>query len=233
MSIYAITPTGCRPEGLALLGEYLNAQTYDGPLTWVVVDDCDPPTRIPRVRSGIEVLPVRPGWRWEPGQNTQAACMRAGLEWVPDDGIVFVLEDDDVYLPSYIERMLSLMPLNELAGEIEARYYNVQTGRCRTLRGKYHAALASTVCRGGGLMALRNLVSGALKKMIDVTLWREFKGRKTLTEDHNVVGIKGLPGRPGVGVGHRRNFGLPDNGDTLRAWAGEYAGNYEMFRVGM
>ncbi len=90
MNVYVLTPTGARPEGLALLGEYLNAQTYEGPLTWVVVDDCDPATRIPTMRRGVDIVVVRPDWRWAPGMNTQAACMGRGLEEVPEDAVLFV-----------------------------------------------------------------------------------------------------------------------------------------------
>jgi len=41
------------------------------------------------------------------------------------------------------------------------------------------------------------------------------------------VGIKGVPGRTGIGVGHRADFGQPDpGGNTLRAWIGERASAY-------
>jgi len=230
VSIYALTPTGMRPEGLALLGEYLNEQTYDGPLTWIVVDDCDPGSRIPRMREGIDPLAVRPGWRWKPGQNTQAACMREGLKKVPDSATLLILEDDDVYLPEYIETMLGALADYELIGERISRYYNIQTSKFRVLPGKVHASLAATVCCGSALALLKTLCATDVRKPIDFALWRSFQGRKKLLDTQNVVGIKGLPGRPGIGVGHRRHFGSPDNSDTLRMWAGNYADNYERLR---
>lgn len=230
MNIYALTPTGSRPEGLALLGEYLNAQTYQGPLTWIIVDDCLPATRIPRVRAGIKVIAVHPRRQWQPGTSTQAASMAAGLEHVPEDAVLFVLEDDDVYLPGYIETMLEAMETLHLAGERHARYYNVATGRCRAIRGKIHSSMASTVCKGGALALLRSLCKGGLTRMLDVNLWKQFKGSKRLMDTDNVVGIKGLPGRPGIGVGHRDRFGVVDTSDTLRQWAGDYADNYSIFR---
>lgn len=230
MNIYAITPTGNRPEGLALLAEYLNAQTYAGPLTWIIVDDCLPLTGSPNTREGIQVRRIFPRWTWAPGQNTQASCMDRALDEVPDDAVLFVLEDDDILLPGYIETMLDALGDNDLIGERDSRYYNVATRRWRTLPGTTHASMASTVCRGDALELLRKICSSGASRGLDVTLWQRFKGGKRLLDTQNVVGIKGLPGRPGIGVGHRARFGVPDTGDKLREWAGDYADNYAIFR---
>jgi hypothetical protein len=230
MNLVALTPTGCRPEGLALLGEYLNAQTYTGELDWIVVDDCDPESRLPTMREGIHVTQIRPAWRWRPGDNTQARSLLAGLEYVRPDSTLFVLEDDDVYLPKYLETMLAAIEDAELVGERVSRYYNVASRSWRVLRGVHHASMASTVSRGTALQLFEQVVSDGRKTMLDVTLWKRFDGKKRLLDEANVVGIKGLPGRPGIGVGHRRNFGTPDKVGTLRTWIGDYASNYDIFR---
>lgn len=227
--VFAITPTGCRPEGLALLGEYLTAQTYSGPLIWVVVDDCDPPTRIPFTRPGIEVQVIRPPWRWKPGKNTQAECLASGLFLPGPEDRVLILEDDDVYLPAHVSTVLRGLERVDLVGERESRYYNVTTSRSRVLRGKYHASLCSVGTKGSATELLLN-VCAAGGSMIDMKLWRGFAGAKELLNTHNVIGIKGLPGRPGIGVGHRDRFGTPDTNGVLRQWAGEYAENYDIFR---
>ena len=182
------------------------------------------------MRDGVRVAPVRPEWHWKVGMNTQVDCMRAGLAMVPDDAVLFILEDDDVYMPEYMETMLARMGRAELAGERDARYYNVATGRWRVMPGRYHSSMASTVCRGSALVALKNLCSNGTQKMLDVTWWRNFPGNKALLSDHRVVGIKGLPGRPGIGVGHRKNFGSPDDGTVLKKWIGDLAYNYSIFR---
>ena len=162
--------------------------------------------------------------------NTQIACMNAGLDRVPEDATLLILEDDDAYLPDYISTMLNAMAFSELVGERDARYYNVATGKWRILKGKFHSSLASTACRGEALQVLKFLCGGGMRRMLDVTLWKTFQGEKKLLSDHNVIGIKGLPGRAGIGVGHRSNFGCPDIGDMLGAWAGQYAKNYRIFR---
>lgn len=230
MNVYGITPTGMRPEGLALLGEYISAQNYRGPLTWVIVDDCTPQTRVPQVRKGIEVVAVRPPWRWDLGMNTQVASMSEGLRNVPDDAVLFVFEDDDLYLPNYMDTMLKHAERHELVGEKDSRYYNVRAGKWRVLRGTYHASLCSTVCRGAALRLLKELCASGIERMLDFKLWKAFDGSKVLLSDHNVVGIKGMPGRPGVGVGHKTSFGSLDIDDVLTRWAGAYADNYRAFR---
>lgn len=221
--IYLLTPTGSRPEGLALLGQYLQRQTYTGPAKWVIVDDCDPATPIPETRFETEV--VRPDWRWN-GENTQAACMLAGLDRIPRDAVVFVCEDDDAYLPEYVETMLKALETADLVGENTARYYNVRTRRCRVLPTPRHSSLASTAVRGTD--ALRRACEGR-PKFIDIDLWRNFAGSKALLDAQNVIGIKGLPGREGIGVGHKPTFGTPDTSGVLEKWAGEYSKNYEVF----
>ena len=230
MNVYALTPTGSRSEGLALLGEYIDAQTYQGRLTWIIVDDCDPATRIPKVRAGIEVIVMRPEWRWNQGMNTQVGCLRAGLLEVPEEAVLFIIEDDDIYLPAYMETSLAAIESAEIVGEIDSRYYNIATEHWSILKGRFHSSLAATACRGGALKLLRELCDSNIRKMLDFKLWKQFTGSKRLMLSHNVVGIKGLPGRPGIGVGHRRNFGTQDSVHQLKKWAGEYADNYGIFR---
>jgi hypothetical protein len=225
-----LTPTGSRPGGLALLAGYLSAQTWKGAARWVVVDDCDPPTPVPRVRAGIEVEVVRPAWRWLPGMNTQAACMAAGLSCIELGDSCIVLEDDDAYLPGHVANVLQALESAELAGERVARYYNVATGRCREIPGQFHASLASTAVRGRALAMLRE-VCAADSRRIDMDLWRGFSGTKALLNTSNVVGIKGMPGRGGIGVGHRDTFGDPDpSGQVLAEWLGAGAEAYRRYR---
>jgi len=156
--------------------------------------------------------------------------MHVGLLHIPDDAVVFVLEDDDVYLPDYMTAMLKAVEKADLIGERDASYYNVSSRYWRILPGKVHSSMASTVCRGEALALLKKTCDNGVRRMLDYTLWRSFAGSKELLDNHNVIGIKGLPGRPGIGVGHRKHFGAPDTHDVLRAWIGEYANNYDIFR---
>lgn len=223
--IYLLTPSGGRPEGLALLAEYLDAQTFQGKAKWIVIDDCDPASHVPETRFETEV--IRPDWRWKPGMNTQAQSILAGLERIPADAVVFCIEDDDLYLPGYVETMLAALEGADLVGESSARYYNVRSGRWKLMQTPRHSSLASTALRGTG--ALRRACTGR-PKFIDIGLWRDFKGRKKLVDAANCIGVKGLPGRQGIGAGHRPTFGDPDTTGILEQWAGDLADNYTIFR---
>lgn len=223
MSVCLITPTGGRPEGMALLAGYLDRQTYQGKVRWVVIDDVNPATPLPDSRFDVEV--IRPSWRWKPGDNTQCKSMALALDQVSDNDTVIICEDDDAYLPQHIKAILSELETVELTGERVSRYYNVATQRWQLMPGKHHASLASVAVRGEALRLLRQICSNGTRT-IDLDLWRQFDGPKKLTEHENVIGIKGMPGRAGIGVGHRDNFGRPDTTGILRQWLGEYADNY-------
>lgn len=224
--VFLITPTGGRPEGMELLTNYLKAQTYQGPASWIIVDDVDPATLLPDSRFGVEVF--RPSWRWKRGDNTQCRNMALALQQVGDNDTVIILEDDDAYLPEYLAATLHELEIAELVGERISRYYNVATRRWYVMKGGSHASLASVGVRGKALKLLRELCSVKVK-YIDIELWKQFSGRKQLTGHTNFLGIKGLPGRAGIGIGHREGFGNPDTTNVLQKWLGDCAELYEKF----
>ena len=139
---------------------------------------------------------------------------------VSADESVAIIEDDDWYGPGYLADVAKWLGHRPLAGECRARYYNMATGKGRQLNNERHASLCSTAVRGEGLRALRQAVAKA-DTFIDMTLWRLCPGR--LYRTRHVVGIKGVPGRGGIGTGHRDAFGEPMN---LRDWIGEDAALY-------
>ena len=225
--IHLLTPTGDRPQSLALLFEYMTAQTYTGPVTWIIVDDGEKPSRLSRLPGNFSVDYVRR----KPGSNTQAANMAAGLKLVPDEALLLIVEDDDAYLPAHVATMAEALRSFELVGERTSCYYNVATRRHRSLRGSQHASMASVGVRAAALTQLR-AVCAAKTTALDVSLWKGFKGSKKLLDTQNVIGIKGMPGRTGIGVGHKRAFGSLDADNRLITWLGaELAANYEGFAV--
>lgn len=228
MTPYFLTPTGGRPEGLALLAEYIDGQSHEGPGKWIVVDDCDPASYVPETRFETEV--IRPNWRWRPGMNTQARSMAALLARVPDDATVLVFEDDEIYLPGHIENLLAELETADLVGERVSRYYNVASARWKLMPGNYHASLATVGVKGEALALLRDICRRGSRRL-DMELWGQYEGPKRLIDTANVIGCKAMPGRNGIGVGHRPTFGEPDTTGVLRQWAGDYADNYEIFRA--
>lgn len=200
--------TGCRPEAWAISERLLARQTYGGPVRLVIVDDGEVPQPVTLKREGWTIAVIRPTPFWRPGQNTQARNLAAGLAVIGDDERVAVWEDDDHYCPGYLADVSRWFASADLVGESHARYYNVSTGMGRAMNNTTHASLCSTAMKGPALAEFRKCVLRR-QKFIDLDLWKMFTGRKELHNTAHVVGIKGLPGRNGIGGGHRKDFGVP------------------------
>lgn len=215
-----LVATGCRPEAWAISEILLARQTYSGSVRLVIVDDGPEPQPVTLQRAGWAVEVARPQPYWTPGQNTQARNLAAGLAVIGNDERVVVWEDDDYYAPGYLADVAKWLERHALVGESHARYFNVATGRGKAMNNTRHASLCSTAFRDEGLRAFRKAVAAA-DKFIDMALWRACPGRLYRTQ--HVVGIKGLPGRGGIGCGHSQQFGDRVN---LRDWIGEDAALY-------
>ena len=137
----------------------------------------------------------------------------------PADNLV-IIEDDDWYAPDWLTTVAAELQHAELVGEHRARYYNVQQRRGRQLVNTGHASLCSTAMRGSALLDFADACRSR-PKFIDLELWRRPRDRR-LFGGHRVVGIKGLPGRGGIGMGHDAGFkGEADpTGALLRDWIG-------------
>lgn len=218
-----LTATGGRPAAFALLEKMMLAQTYAGPVKWIVVDDVFPAQPVTFNREGWELCILSPGPLWKPGDNTQARNLLAGLAHVSADAKLVIVEDDDHYKADWLEVVDKWLDRAELVGECEARYYNVATKQGRQLSNRHHASLCSTAMRGDAIKAFRDVCrTGA--KFIDIELWRKTRSRMLFT-GNRVTGIKGMPGRGGIGMGHKRDFrGQHDpDGKLLRSWIGANA----------
>ena len=218
-----ITPTGDRPLAWKLCQLYMARQTYAGPVEWHVVDDGRVPLEVEFDRPGYTLhmhrLPPMAG-------NSQARNMLHLLSHCNAGDRVVIFEDDDHYAPDWLTTVDRELERAELVGECRARYYNVSTRQGRQLNNAGHASLCSTAVRGRAIDALRKACQSA-PKFIDLQLWRRFPHRH-LFGGHRVVGIKGLPGRGGIGMGHDPKFaGTHDpDGALLREWIGRDAELY-------
>lgn len=217
-----LTATGARPEAWAICERLMARQDYTGQVRWVVVDDGPEQQPITFSREGWSLEVIRPEPHWQSGQNTQARNLAAGLEAIGAGERVQCLEDDDYYTPGWLSAVDSWLATDDLVGESYARYFNVRTGLGHAHRNNQHASLCATACKGEGLVALRKAVANK-RTFIDLDLWARFRGPKRLRRANLTVGIKGLPGRGGIGGGHRDSYGHPMN---LRDWLGEDAAIY-------
>lgn len=221
-----ITPTGGRPDAFARCHEYVHRQTWHGALQWIIVDDCVPCTWVPALeRAGVTSMTViHPEPAWQPGQNTLARNLLAAIPEVAQPAVLFI-EDDDWYAPDYVEHMLGVLGGCAIAGEIPARYYHAPRKLVRVMSNRHHASLCQTAISAELLPLLRGICLRPSSEFIDVRLWEAARGvKRNLVESARCVGIKGMPGRAGIGVGHR-----PDHGDgwqfdgdrsILRSWIG-------------
>jgi hypothetical protein len=181
----------------------MQRQDYTGPVRWVIVDDGPEPMPTPQV-GNWQVVHIRPAPLWA-GENTQGRNIIEGLKLVDDR--VAIIEDDDYYAPHYLTTVMDRLDRHDLVGEMDSHYYHVPTKTGKIYRANGHASLCATALKGNTVNALR----AVCKKQcpIDFRLWAAHRGALYPWRGL-VVGIKGLPGRPGIGVGHRR-IGEPVN----------------------
>jgi hypothetical protein len=221
-----LTATGARPEAWALCERWMAAQTYAGPVVWVVVDDGPVAQPVRFERAGWTLDVIRPTPLWCEGQNTQARNLLTGLAAIDRRHPLLVIEDDDHYAADWLEHASEQLSHAELVGEVRARYYNLALRRGQQLSNTQHASLCASAMRDGAIDAFERACHGS-PKFIDIVLWRAHPSRH-LFGGHRVTGIKGLPGRSGIGMGHRGDFsGVHDAGGSLLSqWIGDDARFY-------
>lgn len=222
-----LTATGMRPKAWAICEKLAMAQSYAGPVKWVIVDDGEISQPIAFQRKGWELVVVRREPFWQPGQNTQAQNLQAGMAHVATDDRLVIWEDDDCYHSSWLTLVGRWLDVADLVGESHARYYNIRTKQHRQLNNSKHASLCSTAMKGPAIGAFRReLVPGV--QFIDINLWCNFIGSKFLNRTNAVTGIKGLPGRTGIGMGHKVDFvgSIDHDGSVLLKWTGI---NHELY----
>lgn len=232
-----VTPTADQPTGMGLLADYTFAQTArTRSAAWLVVDGGREPICTDDV-MGIDAdyIRRRPGMTETPVENL-CHNLRRALEEVTTE-FVIILEHDDCYLPRHIETMMQKLaqPGVLAAGDDQQRYYHVPTRRYLQL-DNVGAALCQTGFRSEALPLMLDAIHECHhigSRGIDAAFWSRIKGhQRSLYRAQQVVGIKGLPGAPGIGVGHRPDVSgyewLDDSdGEKLREWCGDYASNYD------
>jgi hypothetical protein len=223
-----ITPTGGRPEAFELCELWISRQTYPYEFQWLCSDDCLPRSQF----TGFSFQEViNPPWIWKPGQNTQSKNLLLLLEKVKYDKILFI-EDDEWYWKGYIESMTQLLDSYDMVGQGMARYYNVKYRNYNIYNNKQHACLARTGIRSNLIPRLVDILKNNLQ-FIDIELWKESINKLVFIDRVLSIGIKGMPGRPGIGMGHQRiSTAIPDpDYRVLRGWIGDDSVYYEKLKI--
>lgn len=223
-----ITPTSDRPQAFALCERWMARQTYSGQLHWIVVDDGQEPVKC---TMGQDYIRRPPG---EHPHQSFLGNLLAGFRRAESFAAskVCVIEDDDWYSPGYLQQMSDWLGKYELCGQGRARYYNLQTRRFKTFGNTAHASLCQTGFCGPLLRpVIQWIKSGRATRVLDTEIWKTVGAGRSMRLDPESTlscGIKGLPGKGGLGYGHRMSSEQIDHdGAILRQWVGEDAAVYE------
>ncbi len=225
--ITLITPTRNRPIPFGLAEQWIARQTYKGDLQWIVVND-----GTVKYEYTMDQTVIHRSAGIHEGQGSLAYNLLAALPYVHGDKVV-IFEDDDWVHPRYLDMVDTVMdPVKgpHLIGLTPSRHYNLKHRKYRINRTQ-HCNLGSTSMTRAVLPFLRKVLlakADAGVFTIDMTLWK-WQGRTQKLDNEPVyhVGLKGLPGEPGLGVGHK-DIGIPDKDlDVLRQWIGEDVKHYE------
>jgi len=226
--IVLITPTGARQAQFNLCSLYMQRQTYSGQVTWIIIDDCNPHTT-DNIQGDFKpdwtIIKVYPIPLWN-GQNTQSRNLSAGLDVMKgnceDIEAVFIIEDDDYYKPFYIERMLIHLKGFWAAGEMNTIYYNVQHRRYADNNNKQHTSLFQLAFTIDAIPIFQQSLPATF---IDAHFCMIIpRDKLNLFNDGTLsIGMKGMPGRKGIGAGHNMMTNHPPDykGNYLKSLIGE------------
>jgi hypothetical protein len=238
-----ITPTGDRYETLMLTFEYMKRQTFvrnGGLVAWHIVDDgkTDAASRVVAEHSDSEManhnivvyhhrLEHNPKYV---GPRSLARNISAVLNLITAHKIA-IIEDDDCYHEAHLQELSDRLDHSWMAGTVWQRYYHLPSRSYRVFRNR-----GSAFCSTGFIRPLVRVLSEVCQdcfernsKGLDARFWQlvQLAGYKVdiyepSDDTPQVVGMKGLPGREGIGVGHRPKKFLPDPQMTvLKKWVGE------------
>jgi len=225
--ITVITPTGDRPLPFYLCQKWMLRQTRL-PDQWIVVDDGHDLRDDLRVGSFTR---VRRSPR-EDGKFTLLDNLRAALPFVSGSKIL-IWEDDEYYAPEYIETVAERLDRYELVGIGHSRYYHIGSRGYHVHGNTEHASLAQTAFRVTFLPAFESQLQGS--QFLDIRLWKTGADQHIYRDDPPLyVGIKGMPGRAGIGAGHNPRYcyrKADGDGSVLQAWCRD-ANVYEDIRSG-
>jgi hypothetical protein len=199
-------------------------QTYKGPLRWLVVDDGDVPAKPTMGQDHVRRSPSS-------AIGTLPDNLLEAVKHFGTSEAIFFIEDDDWYAPNYLTTMISGMGDAWIVGIEAFKYYNVAFAsymvfdrwNCKeNSSGLYTTGIKGALA--GKLVEACNISKANGDKGVDAPLWWLCQVGSRLIPDTGIaVGMKGLPGRKGLGSGHAADFnGTGDpNFNTLKKWVGE------------
>lgn len=230
--ITAITPTGDRHVALKLCARWMANQEIR-PDQWLVIDD----GKAPYDPGGCEYVRREP--QPDDPKHTLNTNIEFAIPYIKGDHIL-IIEDDEYYHPKYVKVMAARLRYNEIVGIGCSKYYHLPTKGFARHANIAHASFAQTGFNSDAIPKLKACLEEANQNYLDVRLWSRYGGGirsgrlrpgwenivgdKALVFDDSLcplyVGIKGLVGRPGIGIGHRQQTYKTHDTDLsiLQSW---------------
>ena len=238
--IALLTATGDREVAFELCIKWMSEQDYQGDIHWIIVDDgftkatenvLDRTVFDKRFR--VSILKRAQGSD-EAGPRSMAQNILVGCSEIKEEKIL-IIEDDDYYHPFYIRDMVNRLTEHELTGTIWQNYYYLPDMTYRTYKNR-GSALCSTGFRRNLIFLLQASAHRSFKKNLkglDAYFWEraiesgyEYEIFDN-TKKHLMIGMKGLPGRRGIGIGHHKRqhskWMSDPAGEVLHLWVGDTA----------
>lgn len=222
--VTCITPTGDRFLALDLCRKWIFNQTMH-PDLHVIVDDGKVPSFIGNLKP-YEMY-VRREPKLSDPKHTLVVNVDFAMKYLKE-GKVFFIEDDEYYSPDYISIMSKQLDMFDFVGIGCSKYYHLPTGGWQQHLNMDHASLAQTCFNMSYVDLVSKCVSkGMSQNWLDDNIWREVRKSKSIKscifkdEVSLYCGMKGLPGRAGIGIGH--NLKVYKNHDSqdrvkLKEW---------------
>lgn len=171
------------------------------PDEWIVADGGETPVRC---TLGQKLI-----WDPRPSGPLNLARNLVNALTVATGHFIIFMEDDDWYHQTHIEKMLDMVNRHPKAwafGDSQQRYYNLPHVMYRTFNNLGASLCQTAIACEAIPMLLETILWCAEVRSygIDTTFWQKLPPHQWAIErTQTVVGIKGLPGQPGLGIGHR------------------------------
>lgn len=218
--ITLLTPTGDRPQCIERCSFYIERQDFKlGPIQWLISDDSEQKSKI-RVPNNVNYFTHLE--RTYPGNKSDSfrGNIITSLPHIVFDKVL-IIEDDDWYASNYITTYHSRLLQYQLVGEGPARYYNVKYQIWRVLGNAKRASFCQTALRTEILDKLF-ISCQRDSAFVDARLWNKDCRKFIFQDKAHCIGIKGMPGRLGIGMGHRcKTFQKDKEWQILEKWIGK------------
>lgn len=200
--ITLITPGGGRPEAFALCEKFMARQTiWNDEIQWIVADDNEKDP----VKCTMGQEHIFGSLKWKPGINTLRYNLAAAIPHIKGEQ-VYIIENDDNIKPHYLEVLSGFLKNCVLVGYCDVTYYNLALRGFKEMNNFQHASLCCTAFHRSYLGHFEKALHSG-EQFFDLRLWgnaRRGKHKYVLFSGMGdlSVGMKGLPGREGIGFGH-------------------------------